>query len=478
MTRAGRVVLILIALAVVTIGVAFAVTRSSQAPVPPPPEIDFGSAIDPMIRDLLRERQAAAIERPDDATARRSLANALCANGLFVQAIEAYRQTLQLDSSDAKAWHGMARAHARLGEVELSLHAIESAIEADSDRPFLYWQRACRLLELGRLDDAEQSFREAMVRSPGEVPARVGLARVLLLRGRDEDAESTLVDVLANNPQHPNYGWMRQLLGIARRNLGKADDAIEQLAQASGQPQDWRDPWSDEIDESRTGYESSIESARTLVDAGQISQATALLDQVLLYKPEDVGALNYLSMASFRAGNATRGFELLQRALAADPDHYATHLNLSRAYQAGRDSQRAMDHARRAVQLNPGHEEAHQQIVQLLLAQGNDSEAAAALEVALESGVSSVGARAMLGRIQLRLQRWCEAQRTFESVLRSNPDHAGAHLGAAVALAEQGSIELAMEHLQLAEQLGPHDPQLPATAARVRSLQSASQEHE
>jgi tetratricopeptide (TPR) repeat protein len=477
MNRAAQVTLIMASLAIAAIGVALSIDRKSPPVVSPPPLIDPEVELDPMIRDLVEARRTSAIERSDDPAARRAMADALCANGMLEQAIEAYRQTLQLDPADTRAWYGLARAHERLGEVEESLFALDRAIAIDRERPFLHGRRGWRLLDLGRLDEARVAFRAAIELAP-DVAARVGLARIDLLQGKNADAERLVADILAENPDHPNAALIRQVLGMAQRNLGKLDKAATQLSQATGRLDDWRDPWSDEIDESQTGYNASIQRAQSMLERGENASAAQLLLQVLRYKPDHVAALNFLSMTSFREGDATRGFELLHRALEADPDHYATHLNLSRAYQAINDAPRAIEHANRSLELNPSSEEAHQQLIQLLLAQGRETEAAAVLEAALSSGVGGIGARVLLGRIQLRLEQWREAQESFQMVLQSAPDHAGAHRGAALALAEQGDFDRAMQHLQRAQQLSPDDPQLPSIAQRVSALQqSASQTH-
>jgi predicted Zn-dependent protease len=71
---------------------------------------------------------------------------------------------------------------------------------------------------LGRVDDAERSFREALVAVPGDAAASRGLVAFLIRRGRLTAAREELQTMLASTPDDAAGKWMQ---GWARRTLAE-----------------------------------------------------------------------------------------------------------------------------------------------------------------------------------------------------------------------------------------------------------------
>ncbi|NBV22574.1 MAG: tetratricopeptide repeat protein [Proteobacteria bacterium] len=76
-----------------------------------------------------------------------------------------------------------------------------------------------------------------------------------------------------------------------------------------------------------------------------------------------------------------------------------------------------------------------------------------------------------LGNALARLTHWNEAAAAFESALRFKPDHAGAHLNYGVALAGQGNLPQAIQHLLRAVELEPESADAHAQLAEAFTKQ-------
>jgi len=121
---------------------------------------------------------------------------------------------------------------AALGEFR----ATQSAM---ADLPSAYLNLGVMYAGTGRKDLAEQSYRTALSKDPGFLPARFNLANLYNLMGRNADAERVLRDGIK---QVPNEGQLYYSLGLllaeekrypeAANNLGKAAELMPKNARA------------------------------------------------------------------------------------------------------------------------------------------------------------------------------------------------------------------------------------------------------
>ncbi len=88
----------------------------------------------------------------------------------FAAAIAGYRLALEVDPRFVLAWQGLAEAHARHGELDPALEAIERAIELDPSESLFHTSKSRFLQQQGRIPEAEE---ESMIAS--RLQARSGL---------------------------------------------------------------------------------------------------------------------------------------------------------------------------------------------------------------------------------------------------------------------------------------------------------------
>ena len=468
MSRAIRYVLAALLVVAAVIGIRWWVTRH---PPPEPPVMRDPSSVDPMVGQLIEQTLAEVRRNPRHAELRGKLARVYHANGLHELAGVTYEQALALDAQNARWWYHLARLRAEVGDVEAAIATVGRTIALDDAYAPAHWRRGLWLLQLGRVDEAELGFRQATQVNPDDPGGWVGQARVLLSRGKYEQAVELLRGRVV--AKWPDYGYARRLLGTAYRHLGQEAAARRELARSRGSSPVWEDAWVDEVEALATGFSAIMKRADVLIARGQLRQALALVTPLRKPQPTNPDLLNKIAEAHFGLGEPQRARDALMIAAQAHPTHFPTHLNLSLAYEQTRDMRLALRHANQAIALNPGSGPAYLQKARLYTIIENYESAVEPLEQAVRYGVLDADTLLMLGSIQARLNRWQAAADTFEMVIKQRPDQASAFAMLARARGEVGAMNEAWAALQHAAELDAQEPLLQPTEARLRQLEQA-----
>jgi len=128
-------------------------------------------------------------------------------SGHHEDAVEAYLQGLPLiDPSRAGVlWNNLSSEYLSLGQDEESLHAAEMAVDLDPYRLHHQVSLANALRRLNRIDEAMEAYEFAVNLKPNFAWTYPGYARVLALKGRDEEARTGLERVVARGDR-----WLRK----------------------------------------------------------------------------------------------------------------------------------------------------------------------------------------------------------------------------------------------------------------------------
>jgi Tfp pilus assembly protein PilF len=119
-------------------------------------------------------RRAAAL-RPDDALIQNNLGSALGESGDLEGALDAFRRTSEAAPDLAASWFNLGKACDALLRSHESDTAYTRALAIDPSNLPARIMRANVLKTLGRLDDAEAEFRDALARKPDSAEAWAGL---------------------------------------------------------------------------------------------------------------------------------------------------------------------------------------------------------------------------------------------------------------------------------------------------------------
>jgi serine/threonine protein kinase/TolB-like protein/Tfp pilus assembly protein PilF len=190
-------------------------------------------------------------------------------SGWLLEALEAYRQAIDLDPQFAAAWAGFAVA-TRLSvqwapepqvEIERAQRAVARALEIDPDLPEAHaaqgLQYSMELRETGAAEAAETALRRAIELNPRLVSAHNWLAIVLQHQQRFDEADEILHAALAVDPVNPLL-----ILNIARGDVRRGRYAAAKRAMVSvlrlPNPPAWSHSWIAELEAAYGRFDEAL----------------------------------------------------------------------------------------------------------------------------------------------------------------------------------------------------------------------------
>jgi tetratricopeptide (TPR) repeat protein len=189
--------------------------------------------------------------------------------------------------------------------------------------------------------------------------------------------------------------------------------------------------------------------------AGRHESAIVLIGKAIAINPGQAAYHSNLGTVFQAQGNLDNAMRCYDRALALQPDLAQTHYNLGNAFH----SQEKLDEAAacygRALALRPSLAEAHYNLGNILQAQGKLQEAVASYEQALEIDPKKFEARHNLGNA-LQLQgKLDEAATCYRKALAASPDYAKAHFSLGSVSHSLGNLDGALAEYETALALQP-----------------------
>ncbi len=225
-----------------------AFTRASElAPKDARPYRGLGDVYRLLDRDQLAEqayRTACELD-PGFLAAKVRLAHVLCRLGSNDEAVTLLNEALQQTPDDPILWVALATNAMRLGKPAEAIPWIEkyNAVRGKQVWGLAHLGRA--LAELGRVEEAEKAYREAIATDPKTTQAYLWLGQLLVTTGRRAEAER-MVMVFRENMNlkahmrrlqllllgEPNNVKTLRELARARYRLGRVEDALRVLRRA------------------------------------------------------------------------------------------------------------------------------------------------------------------------------------------------------------------------------------------------------
>lgn len=329
-----------------------------------------------MLAHLLRQAIQNLEGKRDDATAWFQMGNAYEANRLYDLAAACYRQKLAMTPDDPRAIYHLALMQARLGDVD---SAIDGTLRIDqlTRYPPAAWQRGFWQLNLGRLELAEASFRQATSAAPNDPAGWAGLARVYLQSGEPQRAAELLEQRLGGRPGPP---YLHHLLGIAYRRTSKPDLAERELRRGRDSPPTWHDPWVQETLRYRRGFRWTLSEAKRALRDGHPEIAAGVLEKLRKFEADDREMLAALGTAYGALGRAEEAAQVFGHLIATHPDDFRAQLDLAAYRESTGEVALALGHADRSIELNPTYATAHLFRASILRKQGDTEGAERALQ--------------------------------------------------------------------------------------------------
>ena len=319
----------------------------------------------------------------------------------------------------------------------------------------------------GRLQQAEQIYRQVIAQDKGNAEANHLLGIIACQRGRYETGVQLIRKAVAASPRHSGA---HKSLGKALKELGQLDDAAASLRRALELNPLYAEAHIDlgivlkdlgQFDEARTNLDKAVSlnpsSAEAhynlgnlLYEQGAFTEAAACFQKAISLKPSYVEAFNNLGNTLRQQKLFDEALASFYKALALNPDYAEAHNNLGNLFNEQGQLAEAAVHCRRAIALKPEFAEAYSNLGNALMQQGFLTEAVASFQKSLALNPHNMEARSNFSQVLLRQGRLAEAEIQNKEALARQPEHAEARIGLGHVLREQGCLAEAVANYRRA----------------------------
>jgi len=331
------------------------------------------------------------------------------------------------------------------GLIEEALGRFEQALEAAPENPEVIEAVGRALLNLGRLEEAEASFLDALELDPEWAAPRMGLALVAMRREEPFKIVHHLERAIEADPGHPEaYVELGRYYGI----MGEPA-----LARATFERWTLRHP---------EDADMLIDAGLTAFDAADYPTALEFFDKALEVAEDGQqksGARTFRANTLDMLGRYPEALEEYERVIHHAPDWWEAHANLGICHARNDRPREAEAALRRGLEYCPGSPEIRDELAAHLLAGDKDlKEALALAEEAVALGRDEVRHLYTLGEVRLALDDEVGAAEAYEAVLALDPEDPGAHLELGLLRERKGEIAEAEEHFMEALKQDPGNP--------------------
>ncbi len=206
-----------------------------------------------------------------------------------------------------------ANGLAKLARFEDALSVLEAWRQDFPDDPRPEYQQG-RIVEHREMyDEAEASYRLALSKDAGYLPARYSLGRVLHHVRRAEEA----VEVFKSCLSVPNSEAAQVELACALKSLGRADEARPILQKVLAADAESLRTSYVALDEQPEGFKAAAEYGKLEADAGNFAQAEPWLAKALEVNPMDLMARYALAVSLRGLGRQAEAKRQFERVAAA-----------------------------------------------------------------------------------------------------------------------------------------------------------------
>jgi tetratricopeptide (TPR) repeat protein len=257
---------------------------------------------------------------------------------------------------------------------------------------------------LGRPDDAEAFWRQALGREPGHAASWNNLAILLQQQRRYAEAAEAFQRALQ---LHPDYAEAHNNLGLLFQQVGAFEQAASSHERALLL---------------RPGYaQARANLGLALERLGRLDDAQRRFGEAAAGNPADAGSWQRRAGLLHRLGRRAEAADCYRAALALCPDNAELHNNFA-VLQAGLGQLDAAEQGYlHAVSRRPDYADAWHNLGLLYMQAGRYTEAEAALRACLQARADDPEAWNSLGNVYQHMRRDADAEEAYRRALAAGP---------------------------------------------------------
>ena len=299
-------------------------------------------------------------------------------------------------------------------------------------------RESLKLLEAGRLPEAEFLCRQVLSIDSNRPMAKGLLGFIAHRQGRDDEAERLLLEAAGSGG---DVSQIQHLLGLYYAERGSLRQAAERFKLAVQ-----RDP---------RHLKAWLALGEVCKRLGRQDAAYKAFTQACQVSPESLQAHVALAASASEIGRSDEAHSVFSRVLQADPFNAQAHFGLANLYRAAGQSARAIDHYHQALDSDPSSVPTYINLGGLLQDEGRVEEAAVAFRKATQLRPDFAPAHFNLGNAYLADGRLREAEEAIGRSLFLDDRFAPAHNNLGVLLLKQGREDEALSSFRRSLEIDP-----------------------
>jgi tetratricopeptide (TPR) repeat protein len=282
-----------------------------------------------------------------------------------------YEKILYQEPHHCDALHLLGTIYKALNQNDKAITLIRQAIQT-KQHPVYYNSLGVILKSQGKIDDAIEALRKAVLIDPHYADAHYNLGITLQNRGKLDEAIEAYTQALLLNPQ---YAEAHNNIGVALYSKGQIDRAIEVFIKALSIHPHYAEAYynlgnalqsKNKVDHAITAYEKALLLNPQYVDAynnlgvvlkaqGKIEKAIESYTKALSINPHHAGVYNNLGAALKEQGKLEEAIAIHTKALSLDPNYADAYSNLGNALYDNNKVDESLEAYAKALSLDPNH---------------------------------------------------------------------------------------------------------------------------
>ncbi len=397
-----------------------------------------------------------------------------------------------LDEQAQQDWEALyqrATVLQEAGNLPEALLVYQQAREIDDRYAEVHYRIGQVLFSLGRYDEAETSFRQAVEEDVAPLRMLDSMQQIVADIAASEDVPlidfpGIIREAYLQHYDHAVFGKEYfpdhvhtnmegyRLLGVALFDYLASQNIV--IPDAS-----WNDVRIDAVSEAVIAGLDPGAEAYTFINLGKVLDWAGKFEEAynLFKRAQDILGPNAaiydrLARSSYGLGKYDEAIHYLHELQRIAPEIPGAHSRLAMIYERLGKTDAAIEHCRAELEVKPDDHHVHAALANLLVKKGDDAAALAHYNTALQLEPDNQYARVELAQLLVRLHRYDEALLHAQEALRINPEQYRVHDTLGLIMKHQGHPEEAARHFTEALRLEPGDTVAKENLRQVQAVRA------